>query len=57
MPRFAPNQIRHAIATLIRSSHGLEATRTVLGHSTSATTEIYAELDQERARTIMEEIG
>lgn len=53
IPAWSPNQLRHNAATLLREKHGLEATRTVLGHSTADMTEVYAEIDLESARKIM----
>ena len=55
LTRWCPNQLRHAAATRIRSEHGIEAARVILGHRSARTTEIYAELDHERARRIVEQ--
>lgn len=55
--RFAPNQLRHNAATMIRKRFDIEAARTVLGHSSSAVTEIYAAMDFARASEIMAAIG
>jgi integrase len=52
-----PHQIRHTTATLIRKEFGIEATRTVLGHASAGITEVYAELDQGKAREVMARIG
>jgi integrase len=54
---WAPNQLRHNAATRLRRKYGIEAARTVLGHSTAFTTEIYAEKDIKKARSIMETDG
>jgi integrase len=54
---WSPLQLRHTAATQIRAAHGTEATRTVLGHSEVATTEIYAERDEALAKRIAEEVG
>jgi integrase len=54
---WAPNQLRHTAATRLRRKYGIEAARTVLGHSTAFTTEIYAERDINKARSIMETDG
>ena len=54
---WSPNQLRHAAATRIRRTHGLEAARVLLGHTSAATTEIYAEADQAKATQIMKEAG
>ena len=53
VPEWSPNQLRHNAATDLRKIHGLEGTRTVLGHSTTDMTQIYAEIDFEAARKIM----
>jgi integrase len=52
-----PNQIRHATASKIRSTYGLDAARAVLGHSDMNTTEIYAERDRELAAKVMRGLG
>lgn len=52
-----PHQLRHNAATRMRKEFGLDATRAVLGHTTPIVTEIYAELDNEKAREIMRETG
>jgi integrase len=57
VPAWNPNQLRHARATDLRRRYGVEATSTVLGHSTLDTTTIYAEQDFARARAIMSEVG
>lgn len=45
-----PNQLRHARATELRKSYGLEHARVILGHSKTHTTEIYAERDLASAK-------
>lgn len=55
--RWHPNQLRHTAATELRRLYGAEAARVVLGHKHLKTTEIYAEIDQARAATVMEEVG
>jgi integrase len=57
VPRWAPNCLRHAAATEIRSRFGLEGAQTVLGHAKASTTEIYAERDFAKAAAIMREVG
>jgi len=52
-----PHQLRHNAATELRREFGIEATRTVLGHSSLAITEMYAEKDLEAARSIVEQVG
>jgi site-specific recombinase XerD len=57
VPRFAPNQIRHAAATRIRRQFGLEAAQVILGHSNMNTTEIYAEKNVDAAVKIARDCG
>jgi integrase len=57
IPAWAPRQLRHTRATLIRQAYGLEAAKAVLGHTDTKITEIYAERDLELAMRIMREIG
>ena len=57
VPEWSPNQLRHNAATNLRKIHGLEGTRTVLGHSTTDMTQVYAEIDFDKARKIMEASG
>ena len=55
--RWTPNQLRHTAATVLRRAFGIEATRVVLGHTSSVVTEIYAALDQSKAADIMSKVG
>jgi integrase len=55
--RWNPNQLRHSSGTEIRAKFGIEASRTVLGHSQVATTEIYAERDLKLAMDVAKAIG
>ena len=54
---WAPNQLRHSAATSIRAEFGIEAARTVLGHSEIATTQIYAERDERLAMQVAAKLG
>ncbi len=54
---WSPNRLRHTKATDVRSRYGIDAARALLGHSNAATTEIYAELDAEKARKIAKDTG
>lgn len=47
--RWHPHQLRHNAATYLRREFGLEATRIILGHQSTAVTEIYAEKDEQAA--------
>jgi integrase len=55
--KWHPHQLRHNAATILRREFGLDVAKAVLGHSTLATTLLYAEADQEKARTAMEKVG
>lgn len=57
VPSWHPHQLRHNAATRFRREHGIEATRILLGHSSAFTTEIYAEVDREKALRAMAEAG
>ncbi len=54
---WSPNRLRHNAATELRKQFGLEAARTVLGHSESDTTQCYAEFDFDTARRIIGAVG
>ena len=55
--RWSPNRLRHTAATEIRRKYGLEAAQVVLGHSSADVTQIYAERDEQRAKTVMQDVG
>jgi integrase len=55
--RWHPNRLRHAKATELRREFGLDAARVVLGHRSPQVTEVYAELDTNRASEVMEKLG
>ncbi|MDG3004259.1 tyrosine-type recombinase/integrase [Paludisphaera mucosa] len=57
LPKWHPHQLRHNAATLLRKEFGLETARAVLGHGSTAETEIYAEIDPHEAVAAMERIG
>ena len=52
-----PNQLRHTAGTRIRAAYGIELARVILGHSSVTTSQIYAELDREKAKKVMGEMG
>jgi integrase len=52
-----PHQLRQNAATLLRREFGLDVARAVLGHSSPAVTEVYAELDMTKAAEAMERVG
>lgn len=55
--RWSPNQLRHSWATRVRREAGIEAAKTLLGHSQLNTTGIYAEQDRQRAITVAKMLG
>jgi len=55
--RWAPNQIRHATGTDVRSKFGPDAAQVILGHKHVKTTEIYALADREKAANVAREVG
>lgn len=57
IPAWAPNQLRHTRATMIREQYGIEAAQTVLGHIKADVTQVYAERDFELAKRVMRECG
>jgi integrase len=57
IPLWHPNQLRHNAATRLRREFGLDVARAVLGHSSPAVTEVYAELDGAKAAEAMERVG
>ena len=54
---WSPNRLRHNAATELRKEFGLEAARTVLGHTEADTTLFYAEADWDTARRVMGTVG
>ena len=57
VPRWHPHQLRHNAATWLRKEFGLDVARVILGHSSPAVTEVYAEIDREKALAVMERVG
>lgn len=57
LPRWSPNQLRHAAATEVRKRFGLEAAQVTLGHAHARITEVYAERDLALAVRVMAEVG
>jgi integrase len=52
IPRWQPNRLRHSHATAVRKAFGVEASQVMLGHAHVNMTELYAERDGERGRTV-----
>lgn len=57
VPKWTPGRLRHNAGTELRQTYGIEAARTILGHGSISTTEIYAEKDFAEAIRIMREVG
>jgi len=57
VPNWTPNQLRHSTGTEVRNKFGLDSAQAYLGHANASTTEIYAELDFEKAARVAREIG
>jgi integrase len=55
--KWSPNRLRHNAATELRKQFGIDVVRTILGHSSVDTTQVYAEIDYESARAAMEKAG
>ena len=57
VPVWGPNRLRHNAATFLRKQFGIEAARVILGHTSAAVTEVYAEMDRAKAADIMSVVG
>jgi integrase len=57
IPSWHPHQLRHNAAIWLRKEFGLDVARIILGHRSPAITEIYAELDREKAISAMQKSG
>ena len=55
--RWHPHQLRHSAATELRKEFGIEAARIILGHHSTAVTDIYAEKDEREAIKAMMQVG
>lgn len=54
---WAPNQLRHNTATIVRKHYGLEGAQVILGHSDIGISQVYAERDSSKAVSIARQIG
>ncbi len=54
---WAPNQLRHSMATRVRKSDGIEVASILLGHSEIGVTQVYAEADRTKAIEVVRRIG
>ncbi|QEG35163.1 tyrosine-type recombinase/integrase [Bythopirellula goksoeyrii] len=55
--RWAPNQLRHSLATKVRREFDIDAAKTLLGHQSIGITEVYAEKDRKKAIEVARMIG
>ncbi|MEN6384480.1 MAG: tyrosine-type recombinase/integrase [Phycisphaerales bacterium] len=52
-----PHQLRHNAATFLRKEFGIDTARIILGHRSAVITEVYAELDQQKAMDAVIKVG
>lgn len=52
-----PNQLRHSCATKTRKAFGLDAAQLILGHKQCDVTQVYADLDRDKAIEIVARCG
>jgi integrase len=57
LPLWSPNQLRHAVATKLRDTEGIESASLMLGHRHLSTSEIYAEKSERKALEIAQKHG
>jgi integrase len=57
VPRWSPNRLRHLFATEVRRDHGLEAAQVLLGHTKADVTQVYAERDMAKAKSVAAKVG
>ena len=57
IPKWCPLQIRHTRGTEVRRKHGLDGAQATLGQKHASITEVYAELELERAIEIARDMG
>lgn len=55
--QWSPNQIRHAVASIVREQFGLEGSQVILGHARADVTQLYAEKNLKQAANIARQIG
>ena len=54
---WTPHRLRHTAATAIRKRFGLEAAQVMLGHAQADVTQVYAEVNRDRAFEVAAQIG
>lgn len=55
--RFTGHWLRHNALTNVRKSHGLDASQAVAGHASAEVTQVYAALDDDKARQVARDVG
>ncbi|MEX1015936.1 MAG: site-specific integrase [Phycisphaeraceae bacterium] len=55
--RWGPHRLRHNAATFLRREFGIEVASIILGHSSLAITQTYAEQDEKKAREVIAKVG
>lgn len=55
--RWHPHQLRHNAATQIRKEFGVEMARVVIGNRSIPMAELYAEVDDQKARQVAKQLG
>ncbi|MEX0653512.1 MAG: site-specific integrase [Phycisphaeraceae bacterium] len=54
---WGPHRLRHNAATFLRREFGIEVASIILGHSSLAITQTYAEQDEKKAREVIAKVG
>jgi integrase len=57
VPAWHPHQLRHTFGTRIRQQYGVEVAQVLLGHHDLGATQIYAEVDRQKAARVAAEVG
>ncbi len=57
VPHWHPHQLRHNAATNLRREFGLDVARVILGHRSPVVTEVYAEVDHQKAVEVIGRVG
>lgn len=55
--KFTPHRLRHSAATAIRRQFGIEGAQLLLGHARADVTQLYAEINREKACSVALKIG
>lgn len=55
--RWTPHRLRHTAGTVVREQYGLDGAQAVLGHRNARVSEIYSELNVQKAVEIARQIG